>query len=94
METYFHIGRKGSRWAGLSFPLEGVKKTNTVYGWLNSKEMGIKQVKCETVNRYRVLSRNFERCLQVGRLITHVHIFFQHQPNITDLGLGLAYQTK
>ena len=83
MGTYFHIGRKGSRWAGLSFPLEGVKKTNTVYGWLNSKEMGIKQVKCETV----MGSTDTGFCpgilrgaYKFGRLITHVHIFSSTNP--------------
>ena len=39
-----HAGKKGARWGGLSVPLQRMKKTGDIVGWLKRRDMGLKKV--------------------------------------------------
>ncbi len=41
---WYYLGKRGERWAGLSHRMEPIKKSNTDYGWMDKKDMGMKQV--------------------------------------------------
>lgn len=42
--NYWNLGKKGARWPGLSYPLQPISANKAEYGWLDTKEMGIRQV--------------------------------------------------